>query len=325
MACPTRSFEVLVDVPRLTTVLDHNANYRAWDEIQEVFGDGHDYDDALDLDEDEEKPAPTIQDVFEPSEIAERMMTAADDIIRALDIPERMQIAQAGIQPKKVTNAEGEEEIVDSLLDEDQLQAAAFWAAPRISEKLKEEYLQPRRDGSDPPLKTAFYTAVARVLHFLCIDYYEVPFIWVHRRDYFVHHDPTAFNASERSKQLLNQDDLWKLYSLAIKYRALQDRKAHLAKLWEKLQVEDVYYDELFQTIDSPEEVADLVDYVTLKYQKRLKELAHQAGAEIIPDDAQADAVRNGPGGTKYKRANSNSRYEKAKDSTPVRQFAGVS
>lgn len=297
---------------------------RAWDEIQEVFGDGHDYDEALESGDEESKPAPTMKDVFEPSEIAERMMTDADDIIRAIDIPERMQIAQAGIPAKAAVVVDGyEQEVSDYLLEPEQLQHAAIWVSTRISPTATEEYVSPA-DGGSPRLRDAFVGAVFRVLQFLCVEYYEVPFIWVHRRDHFFHHDLTALDPQDRSKALLSREDLWKIYQLAIKYRALCDRKIILSKLWAKVHDDNPYFDTLYESAQNLEEVADLTDWVTTKYQARLKELAQNAGADLIPDDAEVDAVRNGADGIKYKRATKSSMYEKAKDSLASR-FADVS
>lgn len=245
------------------------------------------------------------------------MMTDADDIIRGIDIPERMQIAQAGIHPRAATQ-DDEGNVVDPsdlLLLESQLDEATLWVAARIGEAATKEFLLPQ-DGAEAPLRKHFLAAVKDTLHFLCVDYFEVPFIWVHRRDYFIYHDPNALIPSERSKPLLGREDLWKVYSLAIKYRAMLDRKSHLHKLWSKLNVEDSYFNDLYDQIDSLEEAGDLVEYVTLKYQSRLKEMAAAAGAEVIPEDAEADMVRSvNSAGTKLKRATGDSKYEKAKNS----------
>lgn len=297
---------------------------RAWDEIQEVFGDGHDYDEALEPDENEEdKPAPTIADVFEPSEIAERMMTGEDEIIRAIDIPERMQIAQSGIEARPVAaQADGEEgEAADVLLRKEELPAAAAWCASRISDDITKEFIQ-AADGSIPPLREAFIAAVHRVLQFLCVDYFEVPFIWVHRRDYFIHYDPDAIDPTTRSKALLAREDLWRIYALAIRYRALLDRKAHLLKLWQKLQIQDEYFTDTFSGVEGLEEAADLVEWVTTKHQRRLKELSQAAGADIITEGEDAELSQR-TSTMKLKRTSSASRYEMAKRSL-VSKFAEV-
>lgn len=267
-----------------------------------------------------------MQDVFEPSEIAERMMTGEDEIIRAIDIPERMQIAQSGLATRPAPPAQTEEgaeaEPDDTLLRKEELQAAAAWCASRISEELSTEFIQ-ASDGTIPPLREVFITAVQQVLQFLCVDYFEVPFIWTHRRDYFVHYDPNALDSNMRSKRLLSKEDLWKLYNLAIKYRALLDKKAHLMKLWEKLHQDDQYFMEAYNSIESTEEAADLVEWVTMKYSKQLKELSRAAGADYIPEEENTE-VNNRLPNAKFKRSTGASRYETAKNSL-VSKFAEVS
>lgn len=253
-------------------------------------------------------------------------MTDADDIIRGLDIPERMQIAQAGLQtrqpPPPPQAAEGqpqpEPDASDTLLYMHELADAASWIAPRISPGLSDTFIL-TPTGEIPPLREAFVLAVQQVLHFLCVEYFEVPFIWHHRKDYLI----TMQSGSQKTEQLLWRDDLWRVYHLAIKYRAILDRKAHLSKLWQKLGEQNEYYSHLFNGLSSLDEAADLVEYVTIKYQKRLQEMAHQAGAELIPDNAEVDAVRSGIAGQKYKRATSDSTYAKAKASI-VSRFADV-
>lgn len=249
-------------------------------------------------------------------------MTGEDDIIRAIDIPERMQIAQAGITPRPAKGSQEDRasESDDTLLLEDELPAAAVWCASRISEDLTKEFIQ-ADDGTIPPLRDVFTTAVQRVLHFLCVDYFEVPFIWVHRRDYFIHRDETSDEPS-RSRALLGREDLWKIYNLAVRYRALLDKKAHLLKLWQKLHQEDEYFMEAFNSIDSPEEAADLVEWVSMKYQTQLKEMSRAAGAELIPEE-EASEVNNRLPSSRYKRSTGASRYEIAKNSL-VAKFAEV-
>lgn len=254
------------------------------------------------------------------------MLTGEDDIIRAIDIPERMQIAQSGIPSRpaqrSATTTEAENESPDDvLLQESELAPAAIWCASRISDDLTKEFIQ-APDGTIPLLRDVFTSAVERVLRFLCVEYFEVPFIWVHRRDYFIHHDPESLDPATRSKALLSREDLWKIYSLAVKYRALLDKKAHLLKLWQKLQRDDEYFTDAFNSIDSPEEVADLVEWVTMKYQNKLKDLSRAADAEFIAED-ENEEVNNRLPSSKYKRSKGASRYETAKNSL-VSKFAEV-
>jgi transcription elongation factor SPT6 len=83
--------------------------FRTWREIEDLFGDGSDYQWALDLDKmniDDngdmdaspvdgyhvEKPEIKLTDLYEPSEIHAKMLTEEDEVIRIKDIPERYQV-----------------------------------------------------------------------------------------------------------------------------------------------------------------------------------------------------------------------------------------
>lgn len=79
---------------------------------------------------------------------------------------------------------------------------------------------------------------------------------------------------------------------------------------------------EAFNSIDSPEEAADLVEWVSMKYQTQLKEMSRAAGAELIPEEEDSE-VNNRLPSSKYKRSTGASRYEIAKNSL-VAKFAEV-
>ncbi|KAH6896325.1 hypothetical protein BKA70DRAFT_1231792 [Coprinopsis sp. MPI-PUGE-AT-0042] len=74
----------------------------AWDELHHVFGGGEDYNWALELDDEEEqedylKQDMKYQDIFETSKIQRRFLTDNDELVRARDIPERMQLALSSL------------------------------------------------------------------------------------------------------------------------------------------------------------------------------------------------------------------------------------
>jgi transcription elongation factor SPT6 len=303
-------------------------------EIQEVFGNGDDYAWALEDDEEEdeaERPQPTLREVrcllvistycflipllaqiFEPSEISERMLTEADDAIRALDIPERMQLAYASFARRRHVKDETEEPLAPDapFLFEDELHDATVWVAERISPKLTEEYLLKDDRGFYPVLHDQFLDSVRNILRVLCIDFLEVPFIWVHRRDLLVHFDPTAPEPQYRTRAFLSREDLWRIHALSLRFRALVDRKAALRKIVDRLELTqpDAYFEESFSAVQSVDEVADLLEWVNMKYSARLREL--QAAARTLGglDD-------DGLNGTRPKRPSRESRYERAKSS----------
>lgn len=77
--------------------------------------------------------------------------------------------------------------------------------------------------------RSQFLAAVEKAIEFMFVEHYEVPFIWEHRRDYIIHYD------GETPVELLLRNELWRVYELGMRYRALMERKAGLEKLWSKL------------------------------------------------------------------------------------------
>lgn len=96
-----------------------------------------------------------LKDVYEPSEISEKMLTENDELIRVRDVPERF-------QNRTETNID-----VASLT--------------REAESMARQLL---RDRTETPEKTMVKTVLA-ILRLLKIDLLEVPFIYAHRKDYF--------------------------------------------------------------------------------------------------------------------------------------------
>ena len=94
------------------TGLDENA----LEDMRAAFGDGNEYAFALDLEdqeeeqeEDEEKHL-DLKDVFEPSQLAEKMLTEEDNHIRLADEPERHQLARKPYRHVTLTDEQLREE-----------------------------------------------------------------------------------------------------------------------------------------------------------------------------------------------------------------------
>jgi transcription elongation factor SPT6 len=151
---------------------DHGISDNAWRDIEELFGDGMDYPHALYLKNNQEeypqeeydgevsaavtkKREISLKDVYEPSEIAEKMLTEKDEKIRVVDMPERYQFLDAYSPDDNEIGREATI-ITKSLI--------------RDRTNLTEQ---------------AIHASVSSVLRFLRRDKFEVPFIWAHRRDYF--------------------------------------------------------------------------------------------------------------------------------------------
>ncbi|PFH54298.1 hypothetical protein AMATHDRAFT_135887 [Amanita thiersii Skay4041] len=234
----------------------------AWDELHDVFGDGLDYDWALDDDndyeEEQQKADMKVSDVFEPSEIKKKLLTEDDELIRAQDIPERMQLATSSLSPSSTLS-------LHTQLTEDDLNGSAMWVTQRISSKKNRDFFTP--DGLYQHLKGALVMAVTYVLRYLFVEEFEVPYIWTHKRDYICHFDVTDIRTRI---ELLSLNDLWRIYSLGLKYRSLLERRRALNSSYERSKAKDPYFeDEVLPQIDGVEMVADATEWLSLKYKDK--------------------------------------------------------
>lgn len=259
----------------------------ALEDMNKVFGTGYEYDWALEIEEQEEQDeqrrsdpgdpevspkAVELNDVFEPSQLADRLMTKEDNQIRDLDEPERFQIAR---KPYK-----------HLLLTEDQLKEEAIWISNLMLPKK-------RLEGD---LREPFEKSVAKVLEFMVIDDFEVPFIFQHRKDYLIHaakvaitpdpYNPSAPQYVVSAEKLLNQSDLWDIFDLDLKFRALVDKRNALERTYENLKSlsdpHDRVFEEMLPAAVTMEELQDVQDYLHFQYSSLLADLAvmKSAGAD---------------------------------------------
>ncbi|KAJ7097816.1 transcription elongation factor SPT6 [Mycena belliarum] len=235
----------------------------AWEEIHDVFGDGHEYDWALVEDdeivyEDEAKPDTKFVDVFEPSQIRALHLTEDDELIRAQDIPERMQLSSSILSSHTVIApliAFGPEDIDD----------AAMWVTPRLSARKTMEFFTP--NGSQQALRVHLVSSVSFVLRQLFIENVEVPYIWTHKRDHIAHFDPSKVWARV---ELLDLAELWRIYTLGQKYRSLLERRRALTESYTRLKTADSYYEEeILPRIESVDIVADTSEWLMMKYKDK--------------------------------------------------------
>lgn len=202
--------------------------------------------------------------MFEPSQLAERLLTDEDNIIRATDVPERFQLAR---KPFK-----------NLVLADEQFKEESIWIS---------DLLWPSK-GLDPLLKDSFRKAVAKVLEFMVSDEFEVPFIFTHRKDYLIHAgripvtpDPEYPEAPEpkiHPERLLNQNDLWKIFNLDLKFRALIEKRNTLSETYQKLRetadFRDKVFDDMLPAAATIEELQDVQDYLHFQHASRLADLA---------------------------------------------------
>ncbi|KAF9564591.1 transcription elongation factor SPT6 [Agrocybe pediades] len=272
----------------------------AWDEIHEVFGDGHEYDwalvdDELEPEDEQYKSDMKYQDVFEPTEIRNRMLTEDDDLIRAQDIPERMQLATSSLSQSSSLSTHIQ-------LTEDDLGGAAMWVTQRLSVQKNKQFFTP--DGEYQHLKGALVLAVTFVLRQLFVEEYEVPYIYAHKRDYICQFD---VNDIRSRVELLSLSDLWRINTLGQKYRSLLERRRALTTSYERLQVKDSYFEEEIQPqIDSVEVLADATEWIAMKYKDKKQDTTSEFR---FHDDEEVETTK------KRKMPSRISAYEVAKKS----------
>lgn len=240
----------------------------ALEDFRAAFGDGTDYDFALEKeDEADEEEAKKdkhldLKDVFEPSQLAERMLTDEDNIIRNTDEPERHQLARKPYRHIELT--------VDEFKEE------ATWISNLM---LPEKSL-------DPSLKEPFTHAIGQSLEFMVRDDFEPPFIYNNRKDYLMHVTSKVVGRDEHGNarttsdaiKLLVLPDLWKIFEWDLKFRALIEKRRALQKTYDDLKTtgipEDATFEEMLPMAATMEELQDLQDYLFFQYASQLKDLA---------------------------------------------------
>jgi transcription elongation factor SPT6 len=115
----------------------------------------------------------------------------------------------------------------------------------------------------------ALHDAVTYVLRQFFINQFEVPYVWTHKRDYLYVFD---VNDPRSSTELLGCSELWRVYALGEKYRALANRRKALESSYLKLSVSDDYYEvEIKPRLDTPEQVSDASEWLAMKYKNKKK------------------------------------------------------
>jgi transcription elongation factor SPT6 len=108
--------------------------------------------------------------VFELSEIRSRL-TEDDDLIRAQDIPEGMQLAMFSMSKNSTL-------LLNKPFTERHLDDAAMSITMRLSSQKTREVFSP--NGPQAP-RQSLVLAVTFALRSLSIDEFEVPYIWTHK------------------------------------------------------------------------------------------------------------------------------------------------
>ncbi|KAJ3244632.1 Transcription elongation factor spt6 [Chytriomyces hyalinus] len=257
-----------------------------WHEINDLFGDGSDYDyaliqrdmskvrlDAVDLDnedddyETESKKPVKLTDIYEPSEIAERMLTDEDEVIRLKDVPERFQLCPEFPPQSEEDLAREVTHIESSLLAAITDRSHPFTQASPTSRQ----------------------SAITKVLKFFHgEDKFEVPFIALHRKDHI-----TLVDRDAQFVGTLDRVTLWKIWDLDIAYGALEVKRKACRNLITEMRtspellgssavqsvlLNDSYIDDMLRTAKSLEDVADVMAYLQLYYSEEIRKVEESKG-----------------------------------------------
>ncbi|KAG7664060.1 SPT6 [[Candida] subhashii] len=294
--------------PRLDTSKLSNVDRESLQQLFEVFGNGNEYEWALEAQEmedagsgDREEPT-SLDEVFEHSELKERMLTEEDNLIRIIDIPERYQKYRAALNYIELEGAELENEknwVANILFKEKQGIFTGFLELP-------------------------FKEAVGNVVEFISKEAYEVPFIWTHRRDFLLYSqevqqpDGTIEN---KVHKLLYEDDLWRIVQLDVEYHSLYEKRLNTEKIVESLKLDDDLAKDI-KSLDTMVAVQDIHDYIQFTYSKEIRELANNNTGS---DDNEETIDLKSKKHSKYalfERIRSNILYDAVKAFVPYRIHA---
>lgn len=259
------------------------------EDMEQIFGNGEDYGWALVKEDEEdfggeEQAAPELKDVFEPSQLAEKLLTEDDNEIRATDEPERFQLDRRPFKKSQIS---------PDLKEETKWIANQMWEA--------------RKFAMESSLEGPFSKAVNKVLEFFVVDYVEVPYVFQHRKDYLIQarkvknphydrRDPGETEYTVTADKLLNQDDLWRILELDIKFRGFIEKRSAVEKLVitlrSNLDVEDQMLEDLIPQAREMDELQDLLDYANFKYAARLKRAEDDAPANAPVKEVKRPGAR---------------------------------
>lgn len=237
------------------------------DEMFDIFGDGHDYDWALavededeleksDVSENEEqsnddlmdskkKKKISLQDIYDLQELRKNLLTDEDMAIRKADIPERYQELRTGLKN------------YGNLTSEDQ-ELEKNW----ISDKIAVD-----KNFSSGYDTTEFKEAIGYAINFIQQENLEVSFIYAYRRNYI----------SSRSKDgfVLVEDDLWDIVFYDIEFHSIIYKRDYVMSFYRKLSLQDSIVDEYFANQNTTElnSLQDIYDYLEFKYAHEINDV----------------------------------------------------
>lgn len=135
------------------------------------------------------------------------------------------------------------------------------------------------------------------------VQHLEVPYLWHYKRDVF----SVLEDSGRSSVQFLERDDLWRLYELGIRLRAIFERNQQTQRLWDKIKARrpDVQDEYLTSTLlpsvcmMSVEAAAEGSDWLAYHYAEDLRRIkedeAIDEGTKRLPERSGQEEIRSGP------------------------------
>jgi transcription elongation factor SPT6 len=215
--------------------------------MHQIFGDGSEFDWAMNptttvgLGDHEEVAGREVDvkltDVFELSEVVEKMLTDKDEEVRVTDTPERMQVS------------------LTRPIEPNELDSSSEWCTAAIEKK---RLLAAKQDKVFKVTGSVLQDAVKRVLRYMREDFLEVPFIQQHRRDYWEH--------------ALLEEELWLIFDEDENHRSIFQKRMGMLTKYERLGVSDSTFMEALYQIHDEEAVNDLNSYLHFTHGKRIQD-----------------------------------------------------
>lgn len=115
------------------------------------------------------------------------------------------------------------------------MEDATAWCATRVGGRTTQEFSQ------EGVFIEGFLTAVRETLDAIFNKNLEVPFIWHYRRDSL-----RQLSDDGNRKLYLHRDELWTLYDLGLKYKAVYSRRDHVNNLYEQMKELDPSFSDIY-------------------------------------------------------------------------------
>lgn len=190
-----------------------------------------------------------LADIYDPAELRENLLTEEDEVIRVADIPERFQLRG------------GFKELADGELDRE-----ARWIYTQLKE-LKRNSIDKNDEDTLNGWKTIGIQTVVetifKILELLRIELFEVPMIYVHRRDYF--------------NEILSLRDLWRIYDLDLVFGGIETKRSAVISRWKDVQQiseEAARDDNIFTALDRAdgiETINEVFQHIKLRFPKEIQ------------------------------------------------------